>query len=102
VIAIVLAASEQDIAAAVDAATKAQPAWASLASSKRASVLRKFADLMADNASKLAEVADSTSHICVEADIASSSTRSAWGSQCRRIVERSRLHATSPTSSLAK
>lgn len=56
VIATVPAASEQDISAAVEAATRAQPAWAALAASRRASVLRRFAVLMAENASKLAEL----------------------------------------------
>lgn len=55
-VATVPAASEQDVSSAVAAAARAQPAWAALAASKRASVLRKFSDLMAQNASKLAEV----------------------------------------------
>ncbi|KAJ9602733.1 hypothetical protein H2200_012927 [Cladophialophora chaetospira] len=56
VVATLPAASHEDISAAVAAAAKAQPAWAALAASKRASVLRKFSDLMAENASKLAEL----------------------------------------------
>ncbi len=56
VVATVPTASEQDVSSAVAAAAKAQPAWAALAASKRARVLRKFSDLMAENASKLAEV----------------------------------------------
>ncbi|KAK4500577.1 hypothetical protein PRZ48_008766 [Zasmidium cellare] len=56
VIASVPAASEEDVELAVDAAKKAQPAWAALAAKDRAKVLRKFADLMEENAKLLAEL----------------------------------------------
>ncbi|KAK5047945.1 hypothetical protein LTR84_006135 [Exophiala bonariae] len=56
VVASVPSASEHEISLAVAAATKAQPAWAALAASKRAGILRRFSDLMSQNASKLAEL----------------------------------------------
>ena len=56
IIASLSAASEKDVQLAVDAAAKAQPAWAAQPALKRASVLRKFALLMEENAHKLAEV----------------------------------------------
>ncbi|KEF58269.1 uncharacterized protein A1O9_06195 [Exophiala aquamarina CBS 119918] len=56
VVATLPAACEEDISFAVAAAARAQPAWAALAASKRAGILRKFSDLMAENASKLAEL----------------------------------------------
>ncbi|KAF2159958.1 hypothetical protein M409DRAFT_37826 [Zasmidium cellare ATCC 36951] len=55
-IASVPAASEKDVQLAVDATKKAQPAWAALAAKDRAKVLRKFADLMEQNAGYLAEL----------------------------------------------
>lgn len=49
-------ASGQDVDAAVKAAGIAQPKWAATPAHVRGEILRKFADLMAENRSKLAEV----------------------------------------------
>lgn len=49
-------AGEADIDAAVEAASRAQPLWAAKPAAIRAAAVRKFADLMEQNASKLSEV----------------------------------------------
>lgn len=101
-VATVPAASEQDIASAVAAAARAQPAWAALAAGKRAAVLRRFSDLMAQNASKLAEVGRILLILKAETHPNFSSTQYAWASRPLYMAERLRQPATSPISSQAR
>ena len=49
-------AEEADIEAAVEAAQKAQPAWAAQPAHVRTTALRKFAALMTEHATELGEV----------------------------------------------
>lgn len=49
-------AGQEDIDAAVLAASRAQPAWAAESAAVRAAAVHKFADLMDQNASKLSKV----------------------------------------------
>lgn len=56
VIAEVPAASEEETAAAVEAAKAAQPAWAALTNTERAGYLRKIAALLRERADELAEM----------------------------------------------
>ena len=49
-------AEEADVELAVEAAERAQPAWAALASSQRGAILGKWANLIREHAVQLAEV----------------------------------------------
>ena len=49
-------AGEEDVDAAVLAASRAQPAWAAKSAAVRAAAVRKFADLLEENALLLSEV----------------------------------------------
>lgn len=55
-------ATEGDVDAAVEAAEKAQPFWAALPAYARADALRRFSQLLVQNASKLAEVCQADFH----------------------------------------
>ena len=56
VIADISNAQKEDVDKAVAAAQKAQPAWAKTPAYMRARILRKFSDLLHENAAKVAEV----------------------------------------------